>query len=223
MKKVLFFILIITACVSCKKTPPQQEPCVLREAPKDFLAYWYFPSESRWVYKLDTSVDIFDTLSNVSSLSEEIYGAPDGPGHCRYVYRSIIYHSNTAYFPHYDAPRQPLGYELLRADDDIKTNGWRLSQYSESAVIYPARSLFEYPFQPGSEIEGNKLQSIDSFSTPLGTFDSTLHITSFMEQNTLPGPSYKHFKEMHIAKNVGLIEIKYTNGEIWKLVDYEIK
>jgi hypothetical protein len=187
-------------------------------AATDFTAYWRFPTGSNWIYKLDTSVDIYDTVTGANRIFYGNYNPDGGPCDFR-IYQQFLQHSNLKYFIPSDTVTNSSVEMLFSNPDNI------LNHYTSSRSLFSYDELVKYPYKIGDSIRNSrlasiKLNSIDTFNSAFGKFDSTIHLTS-----TPPVPylNLKHFTDMYLAKNVGIVKITYTNGEVWNLIKYEIK
>lgn len=226
MKNILYYLVFALLLFnSCNKD--KVEGCKeLAKAPQEFLDYWHFPNGSMWVYKLDSSEDIYDTVIVEFSRAEKgITDYDGGPNEgCEMVYLTRLIHSDTIFHTHpKGAPDFYKSHSDFRTFYGKSTGSWSLYDNGGDGKYLMAGTLFWYPFKEGEIAKGNstdiKFNGLITFSSDkFGAIDNTI----FLSSNITPSHS-KHFKEMFIAKNIGIMKLKYTNGETWELVDYKIK
>ena len=94
----LFILLLIILGISCKKSNDCE---TVPEVPKDYLDYWFFPVGSFWVYQLEDSLTVIDTLTvtYVDIYIPEPHELVDDAGSdyfvaCRKHHRITLKHSN---------------------------------------------------------------------------------------------------------------------------------
>lgn len=227
MKNILLSSVLVLLCFfSCGPKQPEIPPCKeFAEAPQEFLDYWFFPKGSFWVYKLDSSADIYDTvvvdISNAGrGVTDPEAGIYEG---CGMVYWTSLTHSDTIF---HTPPKKDIAFRSksnFRTYYGKTTGSWSLYDEGGDGKYLMAGDLFWYPFKDGEIAEGNstdiKFNGLITFeSSKFGVLDSTIFLST-----TIKFYNSRHFKEMYIAKNIGIVKIKYNSGEVWELVGYKIK
>lgn len=216
----LFILLLIILGVSCKK---RNECETVPEVPKDYLDYWFFPVGSFWVYQLEDSLAVIDTLTvtyvdiYIPEPHELVDDAPsDYYVACRKHHRIFLKHSN----PIFNNGGGESGEERYWSTPLTKDiNDYQLLNHY---CCNPAggRGLIRYPFVLDSKsinVPGHRggahFVDTNSVVTPLQTFNNIIHIIS-PDQNQ---------RQYFLSKNVGLVKTIYSDSTEWVLIDYQLK
>ncbi|MBC7447952.1 MAG: hypothetical protein H7330_07815 [Hymenobacteraceae bacterium] len=218
-KRLLFSLLGLLLTSGCKKDPP---PCeTIAEAPPAFLAYWYFPEGSWWVYQLQDSVPaVFDTVRVVHRWQGQVESEPGEGRLCRFGYTVRYEHSNAAYFPGVPGKK---GFEALAIEPK-----WSLSHYSKAGFYSMQGHSFVYPFVIGRGVMPDDYLTADTaqLTTPAGTFARTVHVhTDYMPPDSM---RYSLVRDAWRSYGVGLTKIAFSpsrtpvSGTTWELVNYHI-
>ncbi|MBC7447953.1 MAG: hypothetical protein H7330_07820 [Hymenobacteraceae bacterium] len=237
MKLLLFLLLALPLLASsCRKDANPPPTCTtVTDVPPAFLAYWYFPQGSWWVYQLKDAVPaIYDTVrvagaGRMYRQPYEAYGAPA----CVWGYGARLEHSNRTYFP--GAPLvaggpPQRGVEGLSSFSGLDFGRWGMSQ-SGDAGFSPPEACFVYPFTVGGRGASNWYLTADTaqITTPAGTFARTVH-TAF-DTTQIPAIQTSSFiRHFWRTRNVGLTKIAFAtypstarlSGTTWELVNYHL-
>ena len=121
MKASWFSVLLLVAGGCGTGSAPAPTCAQVRRAPAAFLAYWYFPKGSYWVYRKRGSQPLeVDTLSvidqqvRVFEPGQTTYGLPT----CTELYEQHLWHSNRRYFRGYRPDDGYRGYEHLYSQEE---------------------------------------------------------------------------------------------------------
>ncbi|MBX7241796.1 MAG: hypothetical protein K1X92_08610 [Bacteroidia bacterium] len=222
MKTRQYFIAILSlfffACGGDSKLLCKEEELV--EAPPEFLRYWYFPKGSWWVYQLQDTVGVYDTMCVVSDYKR--YCNRDGASDpdcdqapCTWMYSNTWRHSDTTFFywnPNYLPEHYNSSYNL--------GNYW-VVQGGGGGGTYAPPYPFVYPFTIGEKYMGNnEIVSEDSIETPVGVFARTLHIIP--DKFQLDSTINKYVQHLYISPDVGVVKWHYTHHRVWELIAYDV-
>ncbi|MGZ5303371.1 MAG: hypothetical protein ACXWDO_04615, partial [Bacteroidia bacterium] len=144
------------------------------------------------------------------------------------VYWTRLTHSDTTlHTPPKGAPAFFKSHDDYRSYYGKTSGSWTVhhNDSDNKAKYLNSGDLFWYPFKDGEIARGNstyiKFDGLISYDSPfLGMLDSTISLSCNIDLDPL---KFKHFTNMYLAKNIGVVQIKYTNGDVWNLVDYKIK
>ena len=227
MKRFYLFALLTAlafAGSSCRKTPAEPAQCAqMQRAPAAFLAYWYFPQGSYWVYQkrgsqpveVDT-VTVIYTQVRVLQPGASTYGLPT----CTELYDYTCWHSNRRYFRGYNPADGYRGLEYFSTQEE--SGQWFVSQESRAANLSPLGFMWSYPQRPvGQPIAHTGPTLLDTIPVrvPAGTFPRSVHLRiPYLDDSTRVDYLY----EYHLTRGIGYTRKVYANLGTWELVAYHL-
>ncbi|WP_035557475.1 hypothetical protein [Hymenobacter sp. IS2118] len=227
MKRLSYFLhllllTVLTSASSCdKNSPPPAECPQVRRAPAEFLAYWYFPTGSYWVYhkrganpaEVDT-VTVIGTEVRVFQPGFNTYGLPT----CTELYDYALQHSNRRYFPGTSSNNGFRGLESLQTQEE--GGQWFVTQESRAANLSPLGFLWSYPQRPvGQPIANQGPILLDTLPVrvPAGTFNRSVHLRiPFLDDSARVDYLYSY----HLTRGIGTTRRVYANLGTWELTSY---
>ena len=201
----------------------------IKEAPKEFLDYWYFPKGSWRVYQLeDSTQDVFDTLT-IPRSSRFFETTIDGCSSqnrkyppCISRYELYLLHSNNDYFPGNGIPTSVwdgVGWEALYCEYNPNNGKWYLGQSAGTSKLHSYQVFVLYPFDTLHTYSyGGKLCGLDESYEFQGEEYISFSVCKQIDQ-VGDGLIYQ---KMTFAQGIGLVSITYDNEETWNLIDYQI-
>lgn len=223
MKTKQYFIAILSlflfACGGDAKLLCKEDELV--EAPPEFLRYWYFPKGSWWVYQLQDTVGVYDTMRVVSDYKR--YCNRDGANDsdcdqepCTWMYSNTWEHSNYTFFGgNKQFPPQNFNSSYYLG------SYWTTQGGSDYLKVYPPPYLFVSPFTIGEKYMGNnEIISEDSVQTPAGLFVRTLHIIP--DKLAMDSTTSDYVKHLYLTPDVGVVKWHYTHNKVWELIAYDV-
>jgi hypothetical protein len=223
IKPILLFVLagVLMAGASCKDKNIACKTSELVEAPPEFLKYWYFPKGSYWIYKLQDTTGVYDTVRVVKNeiTHFEPYDHVMDQVPCSNRYNTYWQHSNEVYFNPYPYEDAMHSFESYY----IEPNYWSMSMISRMN-LHGFAHMFAVPYEEGKDMnQSSHLENILTLNTTNTPFPNTLHIipTSkvFDKADSTIGDYPKH---IYLSPDVGISRIEYTHNRKWELVDYFI-
>lgn len=221
MKKIHYLLLLLPFILgSCDRNQYVCKEQDLVEAPPEFLQYWYFPKGSYWIYKLQDTVGVYDTVRVTNDHKRYCKGDdPHNPdcdqGNCVWMYSNTWEHSDTTFFyskPNYPANHYTTSYYF--------GTYWAVAGSGSAASTPPY--LFKYPYTINETFLGNtKVVSEDTINVIAGTFAKTVHIIPEPVKDN-DSSKYDYVKHLYITPQVGVIKWHYTHNKIWELVEYDV-
>ncbi|GAA4039367.1 hypothetical protein GCM10022409_26250 [Hymenobacter glaciei] len=218
----LALVALLLTGSGCRKTPAAPSECAqVQRAPAAFLAYWYFPKGSYWVYQkrgsqpveVDT-VTVIGTEVRVFRPGANTYGLPT----CTELYELACWHSNRRYFRGTSANSNYRGLEHFETQEE---NGqWFVSQRAEN--MYDIGFFWYYPQRPvGQPIasDGPVLLDTTAVSVPAGTFKRSVHLRVDAFRDSTQGPFVRSY---HLTRGIGTTRRVYANLGTWELRSYYI-
>ena len=220
-------LLSLTAAMllagGCKKTgdAAPAECAQVSRAPATFLAYWYFPKGSYWVYQkrgsnpveVDT-VTVIYTEVRVFRPGATTYGLPT----CTELYDCALWHSNRRYFRSTSVNDGYRGSESFETQEE---NGqWFVSQGAN--YMYRLGFLWSYPQRSvGQPIANTGPTLLDTLpvTVPAGTFPRSAHLRVNAVNDSTQGPSVRSY---HLTQGIGTTRRVYANLGTWELRSYYI-
>lgn len=199
----------------------------IKEAPKEFLEYWYFPEGSWWVYQLQDSTKIvFDTIvlrfsdRYFETEKQECTDLSYPP--CISRYETLFTHSNLEYYPGKPDETESwfmLGHEDLYCQYNPQNRKWYLLQVAgnrklhsyETFVLYPYDTLDTYAY-------GGKLCGLNESYNFQGESFKSFSVCKPID----PVGDRQIYHKMTFALGIGLVTITYDNEETWNLIDYDV-
>lgn len=225
MKTLLFAVgACLLLAAGCRKAAPAPSECAqLQRAPAEFLAYWYFPKGSYWVYQkrgaqpveVDT-VTVIGTRVRVLSPDATTYGLPT----CTELYDYTLWHSNRRYFRGFSSDDGFRGLELLHTQGG--GGQWFVSQNSEADIV-PLGLLWSFPQAPvGQPIAHSGPTLLDTIpvAVPAGRFPRSVHLRIPFLYDSTGGVNYLY--DYHLTRGVGYTRKVYANLGTWELRSYYI-
>ncbi|RYE91155.1 MAG: hypothetical protein EOO37_01075 [Cytophagaceae bacterium] len=226
MKTRSFSLLLLAGLLvagSCgKKSAPGPAQCdQVRRAPASFLAYWYFPTGSYWVYhKLGAPAAEVDTLRvigqqvRVFEPEQNTYGLPT----CTELYEHQLWHSNRRYFPGYSPNNNYRGTESLYTQEE--SGEWFVTQSNRAANLSPLGFLWSYPQRPvGQPIANTGPTLLDTLAVtvPAGTFRRSVHLRIPYLDDSM---RVDYLYDYHLTRGIGYTRLRYANLGTWELTSY---
>ena len=223
-----FYLLVLPAALAlagsgCRKTPAEPAQCgQVSRAPAAFLAYWYFPQGSYWVYQkrgsqpveVDTVTAIYAQM-RVFQPGATTYGLPT----CTELYNYTCWHSNRRYFRGTSANSNYRGMEQFETQEE--GGQWFVSQssvdYMYAAEFYWA-SLLRPLGQPIASA-GPVLLDTTAVRVPAGTFPRSVHLQNTALHDSARGPFVRSY---HLTRGIGTTRRVYANLGTWELRSYYI-
>lgn len=224
MKNLLYLSLLLPFILgSCHKNQYVCKEQDLVEAPPEFLQYWYFPKGSYWIYKLQDTVGVYDTMRVTSDYKRYCKGDdPHNPdcdqGNCIWMYSNTWEHSSDKYFRVMGCPTKgQQGLTTYYLGDY-----WAISGNTNCFSSYLPDFLLKYPFKVGEKYMGNNLiVSEDTLNVVAGMFPKTLEIIPDYGTAIDSIKAY-YVKKLYICPNVGVIKWQYSQSGTWELVEYDV-
>ena len=207
----------------CRKTPAEPECAQVSQAPATFLAYWYFPKGSYWVYhkrgsnpvEVDT-VTVIGTELRVFQPGQTAYGLPT----CTELYTLNAWHSNRRVFRGRSSFNDFRGLESFESQEE---NGqWFVCQSSEAGNLIPLGFLWSYPQRPmGQPIANTGPTLLDTIpvTVPAGRFPRSVHLRFPVVRDSSRG---SFARDYHLTRGVGCTRVAYTNLGTWELIAYRL-
>ena len=206
----------------CRKTPAAPAQCgQVSKAPAAFLANWYFPQGSYWVYQkrgsqpveVDTVTAIYAQV-RVFQPGATTYGLPT----CTELYDYTCWHSNRRAFPGYSPNNGFRGLESFETQEE--SGQWFVSQTSD--YMYDLGFLWSYPQRPvGQPIANTGPTLLDTIPVivPAGTFSRSVHLRSNATRDSARGAFLRSY---HLTRGIGYTRKVYANLGTWELRSYYI-
>ncbi|WP_152559749.1 hypothetical protein [Hymenobacter sp. IS2118] len=216
----LLLIAVLTSASNCdKSSPPASECPQVRRAPAEFLAYWYFPMGSYWVYhkrganptEVDT-VTVIGTEVRVFQPGSNTYGLPT----CVELYDYALWHSNRRYFRGYSSFNDFRGLESFETQEE--GGQWFVTQNAQN--MYDIGFLWSYPQRPvGQSIANRGPILLDTLPVrvPAGTFNRSVHLRVNAVHDSTQGPFVRSY---HLTRGIGTTRRVYANLGTWELTSY---
>jgi hypothetical protein len=189
------------------------------EAPQEFLDYWYFPDGSWWVYQLNDT--IIDTVTiSTSKTHYDKDDLTDINGSCVYIYNAYFNHSSRHKFT---SACNTSSISSINLNNET----WMINGGSLCSNYWYLGKMLKYPIKIGDTISYYKMGNDVRFkfifdyikdSLIFNTLTDIIKIKNIHEGNR-PDLLYESYA---IAKDIGIVEIKYFNQEEIKLLDYKI-
>ena len=212
--------LLTGSCQKTGRTEPANCPQV-QQAPAAFLAYWYFPKGSYWVYQkrgsqpieVDT-VTVIGTEVRVFQPGQTTYGLPT----CTELYDLACWHSNRRAFPGYSSNNGFRGLESFGSQEE--SGQWFVTQTTEN--MYDIGFLWSYPQRPvGQPIANTGPTLLDTIpvSVPAGTFQRSVHLRINAAHDSTKGPFMHSY---HLTRGIGYTRKVYAKLGTWELRSYYI-
>lgn len=178
--------------------------------PDNFKKYWCFNVGSRWIYQLNDSTSIFDTVVLVSKVTEpqhpSIEESEKWP--CTEWVVIALEHSDTSFYnvsPTYPEVRIE-SYDNWDGIIGLSSDFYGLPSYG-CFLFY---SLESNTLVQSTNPSQSNMVGIVTLSTPAGTFNDVVHYCLYESM------------DLYLAPGVGIVQIKTTNGQVWKLVSVNI-
>ena len=193
----------------------------IKEAPKEFLDYWYFPEGSWWIYQLqDSTKEVFDTIRLAGSAeyySDVEIGCYDNNYEpCIRRYEAYFEHSSNFYS---DPVSSKLGGELYRCQFNSNNEKWYLAQHASTLKLHSYQTFVLYPFDTLDRyLYGGQICGLNEQFTFKGDTVNSFSICQPID----PVGERQMYHEMTYAQGIGLVSITYDNKETWDLIDYNI-
>lgn len=193
----------------------------IKEAPKEFLDYWYFPKGSWWVYQLqDSTQKVFDTVTlagmeeNYSDVEIGCFDNNYEP--CIKRYDAYFEHANKEY---YSPSTEEFGGELFQCLYNSSNSKWYLLQVAVTRKLHSYETFVLYPFDTlDTYAYGGKICKLNQ------TFDfqgkEYLSFSVCLQEE--PVGEAQMYSKMTFAQGIGLVSITYDNEETWNLIDYNV-
>ena len=214
----------IGACLllaaGCHKSDNQPAECPqVQRAPAAFLAYWYFPKGSYWVYQkrganpmeVDT-VTVIGTEMRLFQPRQNTYGLPT----CTELYTLGAWHSNRRVFRGLSAFNDFRGLESFESQEE---NGhWFVRQSTEN--LYDVDFMWSYPQRPvGQPIANTGPTLLDTIpvTVPAGRFPRSVHLRVTAFHDSTQGAFLRSY---HLTRGIGYTRKVYANLGIWELHSY---
>ena len=191
------------------------------QAPQEFLDYWFFPEGSWWVYQnqngeIDTAI-----CTRSDSFFYQLNDHHGVPPYCKWIYQSLLKHSNDTYFrKKHQEDIQEL-YSVNSLDNKcfliVTSYSWYL----------PYGALLVYPFKISDTIDYKKfswgkqfnyISDTSSIEVNKIVFNHVIHVIKYRE-GVLPEI---FLNEIWFSKYIGIVKMSFANGNYWELIDYKI-
>ncbi len=226
MKTRQYFIGILTlfffACGGEVKLLCKEEELV--EAPPEFLRYWYFPKGSWWVYQLQDTVGVYDTMRVVSDYKR--YCNRDGASDidcdqapCTWMYSNTWEHSNDSYFRvGGGCPEKGTNY----FSSYYFGSYWITQSSGRCFPSYVPEYPIKYPFIVGEKYMGNnQILSEETMTIAGEVFPKTIHIIP--DYGGVIDTVQAYFvKSIYLCPTVGVIKWQYSHSGTWELIAYDV-
>jgi len=207
---------------ACKKQDVGQVCAQVVQPPPAFLAYWFFPKGSYWVYRqrgsmpavLDT-VRVESTLTRIFQPGDVTYGLPT----CTEVHEAHFSHSNRQFFRGYSALDNYAGMEHLFCQGNGTT--WAIQQSNEAGNIYSTGLVLAYPFSAPSTAlatTGPTLLDTSAVSVPAGYFRRSFQFATSFRDST----ASNFLRRYQLSSGVGYTRKIYSQIGTWELISYQI-
>ena len=227
MKRFPLLCLALSAALlllgsGCRKTPAEPAQCAqVQRAPAAFLAYWYFPKGSYWVYQkrgsqpveVDT-VTVIGTEVRVLQPGATTYGLPT----CTELYDLACWHSNRRYFPGTSSNSNYRGMEHFETQEE--SSQWFVSQSAEN--MYDIGFMWsDLQRSIGQPIANTGLTLLDTLSVavPAGRFSRSVHLRVDAFHDSTRGSFVRSY---HLTRGIGTTRRVYANLGTWELRSYYI-
>ena len=218
MKYILIGLMLSLILFGCKKEDPTCNQ--VREAPKEFLDYFYFNKGSWWVYQLRGTLQ-YDTV-RVTAIEKRFHDLDTrGLEQCVNFYSIYLTHSNQYYFQGKDFHKSA---EYLSARPLSGTDNWYIQWSIFSVNNTSPGILFHYPYVFNEPLFQGEGMIIDEgpIYTPIQRFDSTVTVLSG-RYNQTDSLIYNSIKRIYLTPKVGVIRVDYLNNMTWELVNYKLQ
>ncbi|MGB4655603.1 MAG: hypothetical protein ACOXZ9_01915 [Bacteroidales bacterium] len=204
LKKITFLIIIVGISafwVACRLWGHHSEIYI----PLSYKKYFYFDRETWWVYKNQS--DVLDTLRIVDSKSCMEHN--DNAENEDIEKINIKYHSKIV------GNIEAIAHLKLGDDFHFCFNNIELSYFNNFVNLIYYESYNEKQ-SCHTKIDWSK---IDTLTVNNKTYNDII-VNKAIDEPTLPD---NYPLTCYYVANIGLIKKELKNGEIWELVDYEIK
>lgn len=229
MKRFPLLCLTLSAALlllgsGCRKTPAEPAQCAqVQRAPAAFLAYWYFPKGSYWVYQKRGSQPVEVDTVTVDGAETQVF-QPGDPVRllptCTELPALTLQHSNRRYFRGFSSNNGFRGLEILNGH--AEGSEWFVRQSSEASLI-PLGFLWSYPQRPiGQPIANTGPTLLDTLAVtvPAGSFYRSVHLRIPFLYDSANATNYLY--DYHLTHGIGYTRKVYANLGTWELRSYYI-
>lgn len=209
---------------NCDRTPECQK---IYEPPQDFLDYWYFPEGSWWIYKLkDTVPAVYDTVRVTGSEDFKTPSYDQAHEPCIHYYWTWWEHSL------YKNPVDDRPNSGQKRHDIMEVEHWEpyyaVRMHEGAHYDSGDNPMFIAPNDSGQVLlmDGgdtvNYVKSHGDLRIDNRAYKDCIEISWDLFPNLYYGLDSHAPRALWWCKNIGLVQMFYSDSTVWQLQDYHI-